>query len=121
MNKLFLVISAFAAGAVLAAWLVLPSAANQAGNVIAMSWGDGKYGKAFYGAQVYTDAFNPPFTVRARVRIGPGNPMYHDCGVLGTAASFEDVVRKWGTIEWAPDGLRIGDFFLPRARMEAHR
>jgi hypothetical protein len=37
---------------------------------IAMSWGDGKYGKNFYGAHVYVVPDESEYSVRARVLIG---------------------------------------------------
>ena len=34
---------------------------------------------------------------------------------------MKQVYQKWGRIEWRPDGLHIGDYFLPQERIEAHR
>lgn len=86
-----------------------------------MSWGDGKYGKAFYGAQVYVEPVGSRFTVRAQVHIGHGNSLYKDCGVLGTEDSLSEAVQKWGKIDWQPDGLHVGSYFLPRFQLETHR
>lgn len=93
---------------------------------IAMSWGDGKYGKQFYGAQVYLVPQGEDYAVHARVQIGPGNPYYHDCGQIGRAASVQDAVERFGTIRWDEKGVTIGDlsaggYHLPRARVESHR
>src|SRR5687767_2483464 len=88
--------------------------------VVAFSWGDGKHGKGFYGAQVYLDGDPDSFgyLVRARVHLGRGNDYFHDCGILGKAHAPEDAVEQWGKIEWREDGLHIGNgtnhFFLPR-------
>jgi len=89
--------------------------------VVAMAWGDGKYGQAFYGAQVSLEPAASGYTVRARVYIGRGNDYFYDCGSIGKAADDVEAVKKWGTIEFRPDGLHIGDYFLPRERMESHR
>lgn len=93
--------------------------------LLAVSWGDGKYGKAFYGAIVYLEPATFGQRVKARVQIGRGNPMFHECGELGRAATAEEAVAKWGKIDWQDDGLHIGTgtnaFFLPRAKLESHR
>jgi hypothetical protein len=93
---------------------------------IAMSWGDGKYGKDFYGAQVYLVPVGSQYSVRARVHIGSGNAYYHDCGELGRANSVQEAIERWGTIRWHQDGLDIGNpaeggYHLPRKRLESHR
>ena len=91
---------------------------------IAIMWGDGKYGPAFYGAHVYMIPQNNDFSVRARVMIGEAG-YWHDCGELGRAESRPEAVAKWGTINWRADGLRIGagenEHFTPRQRIESHR
>src|SRR5262245_35236098 len=70
-------------------------------SVIAMSWGDGKYGKQFYGAQVYVVPEGGVFGVRARVFIGgPGSDYYHECGEIGRAKSVEDAIDRFGKIHW---------------------
>ena len=94
-------------------------------SVVAMSWGDGKYGAGFYGAHVYLDPVDTGFLVRARVYIGRGNDFFHDCGWIGTASTDAEAVAKWGRIEWREDGLHIGsgpnEYFLPRVKLESHR
>ena len=93
--------------------------------VLAVSWGDGKYGKAFYGAFVFLEPVEGGQAVKAQVQIGRGNPMFHECGELGRVASGEEAFAQWGRIEWQDDGLHIGTgtnaYFLPRAKLEAHR
>jgi hypothetical protein len=95
------------------------------GRVVAMSWGDGKYGPSFYGAHVYLEPATSGYSVRARVYIGRGNDYFHDCGELGTVETDSEAVARWGRIDWREDGLHIGSgtnqFFLPRAKMESHR
>jgi len=89
--------------------------------VVAIAWGDGKYGDAFYGADVYLEPAAGGYSVRARVYIGRGNNYFTDCGEIGKAADDVEAVKKWGKIEFRPDGLHIGDYFLPREQMESHR
>jgi hypothetical protein len=99
--------------------------ATRLDRVVAMSWGDGKYGPAFYGAHVYLEPTSGGYSVRARVEVGRGNGYFHDCGELGTARTDAEAVARWGTIEWRGDGLHIGsgtnESFLPRTTLESHR
>ncbi len=94
-------------------------------SLVAVSWGDGKYGKAFYGAYVLLEPVAGDYSVKAFVNIGRGNGMFHGCGELGRVATAEEAVAKWGKIDWQDDGLHIGTgtnaYFLPRAKLEAHR
>ena len=93
--------------------------------VVVMSWGDGKYGPSFYGAQVYLEPRRSGYSVRARVHIGRGNDYFHDCGELGTVQTDTEAVARWGTIAWHDDGLHIGSgtnhYFLSKGQMESHR
>jgi hypothetical protein len=93
--------------------------------VVALSWGDGKYGPAFYGAHVYLKPIESGYSVRARIYIGRGNNYFHDCGELGRAKTDAEAVSTWGNIEWKADGLHIGTgpdhFFLPQSKVESHR
>ena len=102
-------------------WFLSHGRSERVGDVVAMVWGDGKYGESFYGAQVYVEPVGSRFVVRARIHIGHGNALFEDCGVLGTEDNFAEAVRKWGKVDWQPDGLHIGSYFLPRAQLEAHR
>jgi hypothetical protein len=109
-----------------ASWTFFQDDTAMVQRTVALSWGDGKYGPAFYGAWVYLEPDGGGFSVRGRVWIGPGNDYFHDCGELGRAATHEEAVRRWGTITWRPEGLSIGsgkpdDYFLPRAKLESHR
>jgi hypothetical protein len=93
--------------------------------VVAMKWGDGKYGPSFYGAHVYLEPASNGYSVRARVYIGRGNDYFHDCGELGVVQTDSEAVAKWGKIDWREDGLHIGsgadEYFLARAKLENHR
>lgn len=98
---------------------------EQLERVVAMSWGDGKYGRAFYGAHVYLHPISSGYSVRAQVLIGRHNGYYHQIGELGRVSHPADAVEKWGTIQWREDGVQIGTgtngYFLPRAKLERHR
>ncbi|MCL2876739.1 MAG: hypothetical protein FWF12_10760 [Betaproteobacteria bacterium] len=91
---------------------------------IAISWGDGKNDKAFYGAQVYLVPMKNGFSVRARVIIHDSS-RWHDCGELGIVETKEKAVAQWSHIDWQPEGLYIGTgenrHFTPRKRIESHR
>jgi hypothetical protein len=107
-------------------WLHASSvSAGRLTRVVAMRWGDGKYGPAFYGAHVYLVPIDTGFSVQARVYIGRGNSYFHDCGELGTVQTDAEAVANWGTIDWREDGLHIGSgtgaYFLSRAAIENHR
>lgn len=109
-----------------AGWLTASSnSATRLERVVAMSWGDGKYGPAFYGAHVFLEPQAGSYSVRARVFIGRGNDYFHDCGELGRVQTDVEAVARWGRIEWREDGLHIGTgtnhFFMPRAQLERHR
>jgi hypothetical protein len=102
------------------------SSPNESNSLLTVSWGDGKYGKAFYGAQVFAYPEAGKYRVEARVTIGQGNPYYHDIGVLGRVATWLEARDKYGTITWTPAGLNIGssnrvEYYLPRAKLENHR
>ena len=99
--------------------------ATRLDRVVAISWGDGKYGPSFYGAQVYLEPISNGYSVRTRIHNGRGNDYFYDCGELGKVQTDSEAVARWGTIVWREDGLHIGsgtnEFFLARAKMESHR
>ncbi len=117
----FFALACFSLGLISSAWL--PSLRHSAGtgDIVAMAWGDGAYGKAFYGAQVYVEPAGTRFVVHARIHLGHGNSLFHDCGLLGTEDSFAMAVERWGKINWEPDGLHIGTYFMPQSSVETHR
>jgi hypothetical protein len=105
-----------------AGWLISRDrCADSMERIIAVKWGDGRYGKAFYGAYVLLEPSGDGYLVRSRVYLGRGNDYYHDCGVIGTVSNDAEAVSRWGTIDWKDDGLHIGSYFLPRDRLENHR
>lgn len=98
--------------------------------VVAMSWGDGKYGDAFYGALVYLEPQSSGYAVRAKLyigrdNIGRGTSYIHDCGQLGIVKTHAKAVEQWGAIAWSESGLQIGNransYFLARDQLENHR
>jgi hypothetical protein len=96
--------------------------------VVAISWGDGRYGEAFYGAHVYLEPRDDGYAVQARVYVGRSTGWLtysHDIGELGRVASAQEAVARWGEVQWSAEGLRLGkgegSYFLPRAEFENHR
>jgi hypothetical protein len=127
-GRMVLLIALIAVALLPGAWIVyckLRPPIDLDERIIAVQWGDGKYGLAFYGAFVYM-AREPAFiSVRARVFIGHGNDYWHDCGEIGRVQTEEEAIEKWGRIVWREDGVHIGDentgFVLPRRIVEQHR
>lgn len=93
--------------------------------LVAVSWGDGRFGPAFYGAYVCAVPSDGGYSVSAHVKIGRGNATIHECGALGRVRTVEEAVARWGKIEWLDDGLHIGtgpnQYFLARKDLESHR
>ncbi len=89
--------------------------------VVAVAWGDSKYGHAFYGAVVSVDNERGAGAVRAVVHIGRGSSYIRDLGELGRVASVEEAVQRFGRVEFRDDGLHLGDYFLAREELEKHR
>lgn len=129
------VIAPFALGLSLAAaymawsWNDLRERAEQLEQLVAVSWGDGRYGPAFYGAYVYCEPrADGQFDVKLSVRIGRGTLFtryQHDPRTLGVAKDPEDAVARWGTVTWSDAGLNVGTgadaHRFPRNELERHR
>lgn len=117
--------AALAVGFCIGWWWAEVHHEKQLAHLIAVRLGDSKYGSGFYQAQVYLEPLSSGFSVRAHVLIGRNPNYFHDCGELGHAATVADAAQRWGHLEWAEDGLRIGSgtnrYFLPRAQLENHR
>src|SRR5689334_5565226 len=65
--------------------------------IVALKWGDGKYGPAFYGACVsILPRQSGGYAVYGKIYIGRGNDYYHDLGRLGTVSTDVEAVQKWG-------------------------
>jgi hypothetical protein len=128
-KSLYVLGSVFLALAVgfVAGWLVnANSGAEAIQRVVALSWGDGKYGRGFYGAEVFLVPAGDHYSVQRRVWIGRGNGYQHEPVELGVVDNPEDAVARWGHIEWSDAGLTIGPgdpepYFMPRAKIERHR
>ena len=123
---LMLVGGAFGFGVVAGGMRERERAAAQLDDTIAVAWGDGRYGKAFYGMRVFVQPTGAGLSVRAEVRIGPGNSMRHDAGEIGVVSSRADAVARFGTITWREDGVHVGapgrdEYVLERSRVESHR
>jgi len=119
-----------AAGFMALQWRALTSQAAQLEHLVAVSWGDGKYGKAMYGAYVFYDEPGPDglLTVKLGVRIGRSAPMSsyeHEPRTLGHARDAEEAVALWGVITWSDAGLTVGSgpqaYLFPRDELERHR
>lgn len=88
---------------------------------VAIGW-DGE--RSFYGAHVYLEPLAAGYSVRGRVYIGRGDGVtdyFHELGELGTASTDAEAVQRWGDVRFAADGLHIGDFFMPKAKLQTHR
>jgi hypothetical protein len=104
--------------------------AQELQHLVVASWGDSKYGKAFYGARVYyVEDAGKPLTVWLDVQIDRGSvwtQYRHDPRLLGEAANPADAVAKWGQLEWTAQGLQVGrsprmSHLFPTAELENHR
>ncbi len=95
-------------------------------HIVAVSWGDGMYGPAFYGAVVSTSRrADGKLDVRARVHVNGAN-YFDDVGKLGVVASRAEALKTWGIITWTPEGVYFGSNpdkrrFLSRKQIERHR
>jgi hypothetical protein len=103
--------------------------ALQQNHLIAASWGDGKFGKAFYGARVYYVPEGQQVRVWLAVQIDRGSvwtQYSHNPRLLGTAGSASEAVAKWGQLNWTERGLQVGSsagssYLFPTAELENHR
>lgn len=94
-------------------------------NLIAVSWGDGPYGRAMYGVYVYKGAEKEgKIQVKVRVYTGRQNfffiSYYRDFGVIGAAENND--FDAWGDIVWTPEGVAIGkEYFISKEILGEHR
>ncbi|MBR2427402.1 MAG: hypothetical protein IKB16_11765 [Lentisphaeria bacterium] len=91
--------------------------------LIAVKHIDGKYGKAFYGVEVFGKAAGNRIEVYARVHIGGvDRNYYHDCGKIGIAWNWQDAREKFGGITFDGSVLSIGSTYsIPKEKYENHR
>jgi len=103
-------------------WIIFrPRQNDNIDNLVAMKWIDGKYGKGFYGVQIYYEPENEKYSVKGRIWIGRANSYWHDLGILGTVESPEEAVQKFGTVMHDGRMLKIGNFSLSQNEIERHR
>ena len=68
-------------------------------DLIAVKHIDGKYGKAFYGVEVFGKDVGNRIEVYVRVHIGGvDRAYYHDCGQIGFAWNWQEAKEKFGNI-----------------------
>jgi hypothetical protein len=104
-------------------------AAARMDNLVAVSWGDGKYGKALYGAYVFYEPKDGQLAVKLSVRIDRGSfwsQYAHDTRTLGIVRDPVEAVAIWGVVTWTEEGLKIGTppgptHLFPRNELEQHR
>ncbi len=97
--------------------------------LLALSWGDSRYGPALLRAEVHaTPLPDEQQQVSARIYIDrPGFWLSAEHGPieLGRAKDHEDAVAQWGTIHWGPDGVRFGRgvnaVLVPQSVLDQHR
>ena len=91
--------------------------------LIAVKHIDGKYGKAFYGVEVFGKNVGPRIEVYARVHIGGvDRAYYHDCGQIGFAWNWQEAKEKFGNITFDGSVLSIGNnYSIPKEKYENHR
>ena len=91
--------------------------------LIAVKHIDGKYGKAFYGVEVFGKDVGNRIEVYARVHIGGVDKFYyHDCGQIGFAWNWQDAKEKFGNISVDGSHLSIGNTYsIKKEKYENHR
>jgi hypothetical protein len=127
-----LVVAALALGLVLAvaAATMLHTRAQRFNQLVSVSWGqsDPNGPPALYGAYVWLDGQAP--SLRAKLSIYIDRPTLtagyrFDDRDLGSVASAEDAVARWGHLGWSSEGLRVGQghgsVLVPAADLAKHR
>ena len=84
---------------------------------------DGKYGKSFYGVEVFGKNAGIRIDVYARIHIGGIDRLYyHDCGKIGIAFDWEEARNKFGDIRFDGSVLSIGNgYSIKKEDYENHR
>lgn len=103
--------------------------ATRLDKLVAVSWGDGKFGQALYGAYVFYEEKDGQLVVKLSVRIDRGSfwgQYAHDVRTLGIVKDPVEAVTRWGALSWSDQGLRVGSpsgptYLFPRAELEQHR
>ena len=96
---------------------------NYRSKLIAAKYIDGKYGKSFYGVEVFGKNVGNRIEVYARIHIGGIDRLYcHDCGKIGIAFDWEEAKGKFGDISFDGSVLSIGNSYsIAREKYENHR
>ena len=92
-------------------------------DLIAVKHIDGKYGKAFYGVEVFGKEVGNRIEIYARIHIGGVDKFYyHDCGKIGIAFNWQDAKEKFGNINVDGSHLSIGNTYsIKKEKYENHR
>ena len=92
-------------------------------DLIAVKHIDGKYGKAFYGVEVFGKEVGNRIEIYARIHIGGVDKFYyHDCGKIGIAFNWQDAKEKFGNISFDGSLLSIGNTYsIKKETYENHR
>ena len=92
-------------------------------DLIAVKHIDGKYGKAFYGVEVWGKDIGNRIEIYARIHIGGVDKFYyHDCGKIGIAFNWQDAKEKFGNISFDGSLLSIGNTYsIKKEKYENHR
>jgi len=96
--------------------------------LVAVSWGGGPQGQALYGAYVVLEPAPVGLEVVLLIYIDrPTAWIRQTMGPikLGTVASDEEAVRRWGRLAWEDRGLVVGtgpeSRLIPAADLSRHR
>lgn len=90
-------------------------------SLIAMKYVDGKYGPGHYGVEVRGKKQGARVEVYARILIDPSGSYYHNCGLIGSAPTWEEARRDFGDVQWDGKGVSIGSYRIERGEYENHR
>ena len=108
--------------------LVLYPIARQHTQLVAASWGDAPGAPALYGAYVWVEGQAPALQVKLTLYIDRPSlwlSQAHEPRTLGTAASPQEAVQRWGQLRWDSQGLHVGTgpqaITIPAAEIQRHR
>ena len=92
-------------------------------DLIAVKHINGKYGKAFYGVEVFGKEVGNRIEIYARIHIGGVDKFYyHDCGKIGIAFNWQDAKEKFGNVSFDGSLLSIGNTYsIKKEKYENHR
>jgi len=127
MNRIVIVLVACVALLASAVAYLYPRA-TFGDRLVAVSWGDGPMGKALYGAYVVLEPAAQGYDVRLRLYIDRPSLWVRqemEPVLLGTVATPEDAVQRWGRLTWDAAGLHVGQGpearLIPATEIQRHR